>query len=128
MVPLTDKHRLQIAHRVTLTRAVDTEPASSSYATGFIVDRSRGIMCVRLQILCQKQLLHPACGILHPACYHFHSASYRQDTQTDGPFSSACSLTNRHVVTPGVCLCFRAYVAHTLRLHFCASKFGFFSS
>ncbi|KAL6760325.1 hypothetical protein V8C86DRAFT_2557091 [Haematococcus lacustris] len=30
--------------KVTLTRPVDTEPASSSYATGFIVDKARGIL------------------------------------------------------------------------------------
>eukprot|EP00200_Dunaliella_tertiolecta_P008556 CAMPEP_0202391600 /NCGR_PEP_ID=MMETSP1127-20130417/91921_1 /ASSEMBLY_ACC=CAM_ASM_000462 /TAXON_ID=3047 /ORGANISM="Dunaliella tertiolecta, Strain CCMP1320" /LENGTH=1117 /DNA_ID=CAMNT_0048994043 /DNA_START=31 /DNA_END=3384 /DNA_ORIENTATION=+ len=37
--------------KVTLTRAVDTEPASSSYATGFIVDRRRGIILTNRHVV-----------------------------------------------------------------------------
>lgn len=37
--------------RVTLTRAVDTEPASSSYATGFIVDKTRGIILTNRHVV-----------------------------------------------------------------------------
>jgi hypothetical protein len=42
---------------VTQTRAFDTEPASSSYASGFIVDKARGIL------LTNRHVVTPgACG------------------------------------------------------------------
>jgi S1-C subfamily serine protease len=37
--------------RVTQTRAFDTEPASSSYASGFIVDRARGIILTNRHVV-----------------------------------------------------------------------------
>ena len=43
--------------RVTQTRAFDTEPASSSYASGFIVDRARGI------ILTNRHVVTPGEGV-----------------------------------------------------------------
>lgn len=39
------------ACRVTQTRAFDTEPASSSYASGFIVDRARGIILTNRHVV-----------------------------------------------------------------------------
>lgn len=39
------------ARRVTQTRAFDTEPASSSYASGFIVDRARGIILTNRHVV-----------------------------------------------------------------------------
>eukprot|EP00775_Hariotina_reticulata_P006275 gene6275-6514_t len=37
--------------RITQTRAFDTEAASSSYATGFIVDKARGIICTNRHVV-----------------------------------------------------------------------------
>eukprot|EP00882_Tetradesmus_deserticola_P031713 GHRQ01035875.1.p1 GENE.GHRQ01035875.1~~GHRQ01035875.1.p1 ORF type:complete len:158 (+),score=31.86 GHRQ01035875.1:195-668(+) len=37
--------------KVTQTRAFDTESASSSYATGFIVDKARGIICTNRHVV-----------------------------------------------------------------------------
>ena len=47
--------------RVTQTRAFDTEPASSSYASGFIVDRARGI------ILTNRHVVTPGAVAAAPA-------------------------------------------------------------
>lgn len=46
-------HLLSCLHtrRVTQTRAFDTEPASSSYASGFIVDKARGIILTNRHVV-----------------------------------------------------------------------------
>lgn len=38
-------------HRVTQTRAFDTEHASSSYATGFVVDAARGVILTNRHVV-----------------------------------------------------------------------------
>lgn len=65
--------------KVTQTRAFDTEPAGSSYATGFIVDKARGIILTNrhvvtpgkscfptppLRVAC-KQLSHTVGQLVH---------------------------------------------------------------
>ncbi|KIY92196.1 Protease Do-like 7, partial [Monoraphidium neglectum] len=37
--------------KVTQTRACDTEPAGSSYATGFVVDKARGIILTNRHVV-----------------------------------------------------------------------------
>lgn len=55
-------------NRVTQNRAFDTEAASSSYATGFVVDKKRGI------ILTNRHVLTPGNDLYHylnPICADF---------------------------------------------------------
>ncbi|KAF6255925.1 DegP-type protease [Scenedesmus sp. NREL 46B-D3] len=61
--------------KVTQTRAFDTEPASSSYATGFIVDKSRGIICTNRHVVTPGPIVAEAIFLnreelpVHPVFY-----------------------------------------------------------
>uniref|UniRef100_A0A383V519 Pro-apoptotic serine protease NMA111 n=1 Tax=Tetradesmus obliquus TaxID=3088 RepID=A0A383V519_TETOB len=61
--------------KVTQTRAFDTEPASSSYATGFIVDKSRGIICTNRHVVTPGPIVAEAIFLnreelpVHPVYY-----------------------------------------------------------
>ena len=64
----TSNKRIFTVHLQTQTRAFDTEGAGSSYATGFIVDKKRGIILTNRHVVtpgkalvcCQARCAGPA--------------------------------------------------------------------
>ncbi len=50
------KHTVPVLSRVTQTRSFDTEAASSSYATGFVVDKVRGLILTNRHVLTPGEL------------------------------------------------------------------------
>ena len=50
--------------RTTACRAFDTESAGASYATGFVVDKRRGI------ILTNRHVVKPGCSFFSNLCFH----------------------------------------------------------
>lgn len=75
--------------RVTQTRAFDTEPASSSYASGFIVDRARGI------ILTNRHVVTPGGGCVSGLC-QWGQQQQQQCSSSSASSSSASSKDTPH--------------------------------